>query len=142
LVEVAEPFGLNDFVTGFRFFQGRITIAESFIAELMDLACERTRLAGRGLEHHGFKPERRRMRRILVVEAEKDRRDPITVREILLFDDPPIAILFQPVSPGHEAADLNLAVLGQDRMLRREAELLQRRFDLALYPLNYSIPHT
>jgi hypothetical protein len=61
-----------------------------------------------------------------MVESKKYRRDPITIREVLLDDHSLSPILLEPVSPGHEAAELNLAILGQGRVPHRTdvAELL------------------
>lgn len=46
LAKMTEPFGFDDFVTGFRVFEGRVPIAESFISKFVDFARERARLAG------------------------------------------------------------------------------------------------
>ncbi len=64
------------------------------------------------------------MGRILMVESKKYRRDPIAVREVLLGDHSLNAVLLQPVGPGQETADLNLAVLSQNSVLHRANAML------------------
>lgn len=110
---MTEPLGLDDFVAASGFFQGRVTITESFISELMDLARDRARYVGRGLEHHGLKPERRSLK-IAVIEPEKDGRDPVAVRQIILSDNPLGSVCFQPVRPGHQIAGHHFAILGEN----------------------------